>query len=598
MPEENWPEFKANKFEVEQQLNLHYHYNDNDLEDDDDAENIFNPSHFNEYLKLIKLNQYAFRFIHLARVGRIMKKVLEHIETLKNDTHNRALRNEIKSLLSEYHEKRKKILHINFMYKHVEYLCIKKAQSQEFRKEIKILKSGRQLSPFNRIYKLNPFLDSDGLIRVTTRIPLNPVNVKEFGYDRICPILLPKVHPLTSLIILKYHVNNKHSLKNSVVANIMKRFHIPHIKWIVNQTIKTKCLNCRQEAAKPEPPQLGDLPAVRLAHHTSAFVYSMVDIAGPIVVNIYRTITAKRYIFVYSCLTTRAIHLELLEHIDSDSTLRALSNTFNLRGAAKIIYSDCGTNFKGASAMLEADSDMWNKILLEKGVITEPVEWKFGPARSPHSQGAVERMVGLTKTILNKIIEMSEVHRKLLKDFMLISILYEVIGILNNRPLTLVPIEGTDTEFLTPNFFLINRQTIQTIPCTTKTKTSIVENYEDLKIISNILWNHWIQYYMPTILMREKWIDSKEPLKVGDIVITVDTLVANSWRIGKIVEVVIGSKNQAREYKVMLGKNNRISEAKKLTPKMLLKQYKNEKYSVVSRGALAVAKLDVDAIKM
>ncbi|XP_070496618.1 uncharacterized protein [Chironomus tepperi] len=284
--------------------------------------------------------------------------------------------------------------------------------------------------------------------------------------------------------------------------------------------------------------------------------------------------------------------------MDSESTLIALTNTINLRGAPKIIISDNGLNFKGASNILESDVNKWNVTLLKKGIITSPIEWKFGPPRSPHFQGAVERMVGLTKIILKKIIDMTTLNRKLFNDFMLKAILNEVIGILNNRPLVLIPIKGTNTEILTPNYFLIGRQSIQTLPCSVNLKRTFNESYEDLKVITNILWGHWIKYYLPTILLREKWIDTKEPLKVGDIVITVDTIVANSWRIGKIVDIIIGSKNQVREYRVLLGKNNSIPELKSLSLKQLMKLYKDEKYSVVNRGALYVAKLNLDAIKM
>lgn len=598
MPEKNWPEFTANKFELESQLNIHYLYAQNCEEDECNDDDVFDPSKFNKYLPLINAYQYAFRFIHLARNERVMKRIVTLKMTLLNDRHNRSLKEEIKSLTNVYYERRKEIMNINFMYKQSENLCFGKAQKSEFAKELKILKSKKAIPTHNRIHKLSPFLDQNDIIRVTTRLALTQENVQEYGYDRICPILLPKQHPLTSLIILKYHENNKHSLKSTVIANITQKFYIPHIKWTVNQTIKTKCLNCRIKDIKPQVPLMGELPAVRLAHHQPAFTNSIVDLAGPLTVNIYRNITDKRYIFVYSCLTTRAVHLELIERMDADSTLIALTNTINLRGAPKIIISDNGLNFKGAKTALDSDENKWNKVLLEKGVITTPINWKFGPPRTPHAQGSVERMVGLTKTILKKIIDMSALHKKLFNDFTLRAILCEVIGILNNRPLTLVPIQGTNTEILTPNYFLIGRQSIQIIPCTVSNKKSYSESYDDLKVISNILWNHWIKYYLPTILMREKWVDAKEPLKVGDIVMTVDTIVVNSWRIGKIIEVIIGSNNQARQYKVLLGKNNLISDIKNMSHKKLLEKYKNEKYSILIRGAQSIAKINLNAIKM
>lgn len=64
-------------------------------------------------------------------------------------------------------------------------------------------------------------------------------------------------------------------------------------------------------------------------------------------------------------------------------------------------------------------------------------------------------------------------------------------------------------------------------------------------MVNNILWSHWLKYYLPSISYREKWIERKLPLKVGDVIMTLDTQVANTWRIGRILEIHPGSKGQA-----------------------------------------------------
>lgn len=601
IPESNWPKFEANKNDVAYQMNLHQAKRpENDYDEELVKQDPFHPSKFNRYLSLIYSIQIAFRWLHLTRNEKAKTKINEMKKTLKHDIHNRSLKEEIKKFENDYNERRQMIFSTTFKFDQAESLCIAKAQKSEYNVEINLLKQQKPIPKSSKIYHLSPFLDHKDIIRINTRISINPENCEKFGYDRIAPILLPKNNSLTALIILKYHSDNKHIFHTSVVINLTKRFYIPKIKSIVKYIINEKCILCRKNKFKPEIPMMGDLPAVRLAHHIPPFTNVMVDLAGPVVVNVHRNVTDKRYILVYTCLSTRGVHLELMQRMDTESTIAAIISTISIRGAPNIILSDNALNFKGAQNVFKEAHEKCSKVMLEKGIISSPIDWQFGPPRSPHFQGAVERMVGLTKEVLKKLILISEYRHKLLNDFLLRTMLNEVIGILNNRPLTVIPIEGTQNEFLTPNFFLNGRQGIQILPATQDSnfKKSLYESYEDIKIITNLLWSHWIKAYLPTILLREKWIDRKTPLNIGDVVMTLDTQIANSWRIGKIVEIHSGSKNQVREYTVLLGKNNQFPRIEKMTRNEILKLYQDEKYSIVKRSAISVAKINLEAIKI
>ena len=127
-----------------------------------------------------------------------------------------------------------------------------------------------------------------------------------------------------------------HHNEKTVVINLLQRFYINKIRRTVNNIIRKECLNCRITHAKPVAPLMGNIPFTRLAFFKNAFTYAMADLLGPISVKATRFTTNKRYVLVYSCLTTRALHLELIESLDSNATLRALQNIFNIKSAVHI----------------------------------------------------------------------------------------------------------------------------------------------------------------------------------------------------------------------------------------------------------------------
>jgi len=341
---------------------------------------------------------------------------------------------------------------------------------------------------------------------------------------------------------------------------------------------------------------MGDIPFTRLAFFKNAFTYAMADLLGPITVKATRFTVNKRYILVYTCLTTRALHLEVVESLDSNATLRALSNIFNFRGAPIRICTDNGTNFTGSNNIMQRYHTEWNKKLLTRGVIVQPIEWFFSPAKAPHMNGAVERMVGLVKKAMKGIQKYLDRTKTLYDDFGLKSVICEIMNMINSRPIEILPPDEDQNTFLTPNLFLIGRQNAQSVPIETDAPIPLTQQWKDIKIISNIIWDKWLKCFFPIMLQREKWIDRTNPLKVGDVVITADPSITNSWRKGVITEIKLGSQDQVRHVMVRLGKNKIINDYKSRTNSQLLNSYKNEVDTIISRPATMVAKINLDVL--
>jgi hypothetical protein len=473
----------------------------------------------------------------------------------------------------------------------MEDFLFREAQKESFAEELKVLQSKKPLPVRHYLHRWLPWIDKDGVMRAKTRLTDSEENRKTYGYDRIYPIILAKDSPLTKIIILKIHRNNKHMLVNNVESQLKSRFFIQHCRSTIKTIIKKCCAFCIRHNAKPMIPLMGDIPSIRLGYFKVPFRYAMADIAGPVLVRLTRNVRAKRYIFVYTCLTTRAIHLELIEGLDSNSTLLALQSAISMRGAPERIVTDNGTNFVGADRRMKEETERWNRILEAKGKILQPIEWDFGPARASHMQGAVESLIKLVKSAMKKVLHMLKTRTEILNDFALRAILIEVAGLLNNRPLTLAPMDDLNNEFLTPNCFLMLRSNFQEIPYSDDKMQNITEHWEDVKQFTKILWQNWLMSYLPTLLEREKWNESVELLEEGDIVVTVDTTVSDSWRLGKILKIKPGSKDQVRQVEILLGKRNVFDKTATRTRKNLRELYLNEKQSIVTRPATAVAKI-------
>ena len=104
---------------------------------------------------------------------------------------------------------------------------------------------------------------------------------------------------------------------------------------------------------------------------------------------------------VFSWVSTRAIHLEVLEDASADAFGLAFIRFTSMRGVPKLIISDDGSNLKLFSQDLLSISELsFTKRLLTK----ETVEWKFIPVVSAFIGGIYERMIGLFKNVLKRSI--------------------------------------------------------------------------------------------------------------------------------------------------------------------------------------------------
>ncbi|XP_070068035.1 uncharacterized protein [Drosophila takahashii] len=167
-------------------------------------------------------------------------------------------------------------------------------------------------------------------------------------------IVLPYAHPITRLIVVWHHNEMHHTSHEACINRIRGTFYIPRLR-VLYKNVRKSCQRCRLETARPDVPQMAALPAARLASFQRPFTYVGIDYFGPMLVSVGRR-REKRWVVIFTCLTIRAVHLELANSLDTASCVMVIRNFINRRGSPREIYSDNGTNFKAAEKIICEES--------------------------------------------------------------------------------------------------------------------------------------------------------------------------------------------------------------------------------------------------
>lgn len=211
-------------------------------------------------------------------------------------------------------------------------------QEESFANEIEALNSGGSLIKGSDLYTLSPYVDDKKLLRVYGRIGA----ATWLPLDSRHPIILPPSHKLTELIVAHFHKTMKHQNFEATMGEIRKQFWIPRLRKLLSKIISS-CNTCKIRRATPVHPFMGSLPSDRLSPHVRPFSYTGLDYFGPVNITIGRR-HEKRWVALFTCLTIRAIHLEVAFDLSTDACILAIRNFINRRGTPVRIRSDNGKN--------------------------------------------------------------------------------------------------------------------------------------------------------------------------------------------------------------------------------------------------------------
>ena len=200
---------------------------------------------------------------------------------------------------------------------------------------------------------LSPFQDENGIIRVGGRVSKAVVS---YGCQH--PISLPREHWISVLITRQAHQFG-HNGVAATAAKTWRKYWILRVNDLA-KSVKFRCVFCREMAHKLESQLMSDLPPLRLAPYTPPFHYTSCDYFGPYIVKIGRNKTTKHYGVLFTCLNTRAVHLELAVDCSTLEFLQVLRRFLSIRGQPAMMMSDNGTQFVGAARELR-EMIGWNR---------------------------------------------------------------------------------------------------------------------------------------------------------------------------------------------------------------------------------------------
>ncbi|XP_055714734.1 uncharacterized protein LOC129808851 [Phlebotomus papatasi] len=417
---------------------------------------------------------------------------------------------------------------------------VKILQAGHYNRELHRLRQNLSLPSTSKILSLNPFLDNDGIMRVGGRLEKS-----ELSFNQKHPILIPHKTHFATLIIRDAHESTIHGGISLTLNYSRNKYWIPNSRNTV-KTILDRCVYCFRQKRHTPNQLMGDLPQNRVTP-SSPFASCGIDFAGPFYTKASkgRGITKnKGYIAVFVCFSTKAVHLELVSDLSTETFIAALKRFIGRRGKPANIYSDNGTNLVGAKNTL--DSELRNATetaskSAAKYATDEGIQWHMIPPAAPHFGGLWEVAVKSTKKHLKAL--MSDISLTF-EEFT--TVLTRVEAVLNSRPIAPLSNDPNDLATLSPGHFLIGRQMLAP-PEELVQEENPLKKWRTVTRLQQELWKRWSRDYLQQLQQRHKWKQQKEPIKVGELVVMIDeNSPPQQWPLARVTEIHPGEDGLPR----------------------------------------------------
>ena len=459
---------------------------------------------------------------------------------------------------------------------------VKQVQKKAFPEELQLLKSlkcdktrqsirnkNQVLKRSSSLFRLDPFVDEMSILRVGGRLRHShlPNDVKH-------PIILPRNGHISNVVIAHFHKQVAHQRRSTTVNEIRQNGF-----WIIGCTSAVseyiyKCVHCRRLRGCAQGQKMADLPLDRI-EPTPPFTYVGVDFFGPWYVKEGRK-ELKRYRALFTCLVSRAVHVEVAVSLSKDSFINALRRFLSIRGPMRLLRSDCGTNFVGSlseqkRALAEIDQNHIKSFLLTKGC--DYVEHKLNVPAASHMGGAWERQIRTVRNVLNSLLQQSNCQ---LDDDSLRTLMYEVTAIINSRPLNVDNVnDPLSLTPISPNQILTMKSEIILPPLGKFDQSDLYakKQWRRVQHLANEFWKRWQGEYLQNLQVRQKWTKSQPNLETDDIVIVRDDdLPRCQWRLGRVVETYPSRDGLVRSVKLLIGTKALDKKGKPLRSQSFLKR--------------------------
>jgi hypothetical protein len=344
-----------------------------------------------------------------------------------------------------------------------------------------------------------------------------------------------------------HHAQIEHRGKHTTIGKLRELGF-----WVVNGgkevgSVVFKCVRCKWLRGKLNNQKMADLPFNRTAM-VPPFTYCGVDVFGPIQVKEGRKVL-KRYGALFTCFSLRAVHIETLASLETDSFIQSLRRFVARRGAVREIRSDNGSNFVGAEnelrkAMEEMDHKKIGNFLTEQGC--DYVIWERNTPLASHMGGVWERQIRTVKSVLCSLLK--SCPRKLDEES-LRTFLAEAESIVNSRPLTIESLHDPEIKPLCPNQILTMKTKVVPPPPGVFQGEEVYsrKRWRVVQHLANSFWSRWRKEYLHLLQVRHKWTQAKRNLQVNDIVLMKEEGTSRGqWPMARVLETFVSKDGLVR----------------------------------------------------
>ncbi|KAL1268410.1 hypothetical protein QQF64_033773 [Cirrhinus molitorella] len=403
------------------------------------------------------------------------------------------------------------------------HVLIKAAQREAFEEEFKLLsQTPSKLPKNNKLYQLDPIIQNE-LLRVGGRLRKSNATL-ELKH----PIILPKEGIITQLILDHCHKKTQHQGRGQTLNELRASGY-----WILGARI---------------------------------------DCFGPFYTKQGRK-EFKRYGLLFTCLSSRAVHLEMLEDLTTDAFLNALRCFIAIRGAVRQIRSDQGTNFVGAKNELEKGLMNLDKERISTYLASKQCDFLMNVPEASHMGGVWERQIRTIRSVMNVVLAQAKGR---LDDTSLRTFFYEAMSIVNSRPLTTNTLnDPKSVEPLTPNHLLTMKTSVPLPPPGKFIQEDLYarKRWRRVQFLSEQFWSRWRKEYLANISLRQQWHAPKRNVQVGDVVIVKeDNIPRNEWKLARVIETSADDDGLVRKVKLQMGQSKLGKKGERLTQTSFLER--------------------------
>ncbi|XP_055701637.1 uncharacterized protein LOC129800919 [Phlebotomus papatasi] len=468
----------------------------------------------------------------------------------------------------------------------------KAVQIQSFSEDIHHLTRHKEVSKSSKIRNLHPFLDDRGLLRVGGRIERASTT-----YDHKHPLLLPSTHHFTDLVAREFHQKTLHGGPHLLLSTMRMQFWPIHGMTVAKRIVR-ECVKCFRVNPRGVEQLMSNCPENRVCQFR-VFTHTGIDFCGPFYLKplTRKGASPKVYVCVYICLTTRAVHLEMVESLTTDAFIGSLKRFTARRGMPQHIYCDNATNFVGASRELEDLKKLFFSEQHQNSVINaasdQGIRFHFIPPASPSFGGSWESCVKLFKTHFRRVAG----DTKLTQEQM-VTVIAQIEAIINSRPLTALSDDPKDFSVLTPGHFLIGAPlTAIPEPSVNDIPADRLGKWQHCQQIVEHFWKRWHKEYLHTLQTRNKWKNITPPVKINDLVlIRNDQLPPLKWTMGRVTNIHPGEDGLIRVVSLQTPHGITQRALPKICPLPKTSSENSMKLPAISPGQDVKAPMSIDAI--